>query len=59
MALEAMLDGEIVAFENGVPSFQRLQQRMHLRDERKMKEMARQIPVVYIVFDLLYSTVRT
>ncbi|HEU5113387.1 MAG TPA: non-homologous end-joining DNA ligase, partial [Acidimicrobiia bacterium] len=54
VALEAMLDGEIVAFENGVPSFQRLQQRMHLRDEQKVKEMARQIPVVYIVFDLLY-----
>jgi bifunctional non-homologous end joining protein LigD len=54
VALEAMLDGEIVAFEDGVPSFQRLQQRMHLRDERKVKEMARQIPVVYIVFDLLY-----
>ena len=54
VALEAMLDGEIVALENGVPSFQRLQQRMHLRDEQKVKEMARQIPVVYIVFDLLY-----
>ena len=54
VALEAMLDGEIVAFENGVPSFQRLQQRMHLRDERKIEEMARQMPVVYIVFDLLY-----
>jgi bifunctional non-homologous end joining protein LigD len=54
VALEAMLDGEIVAFENGVPSFQRLQQRMHLRDERKIEEMTRQIPVVYMVFDLLY-----
>ena len=54
VALEAMLDGEIVAFDDGVPSFQRLQQRMHLRDERKIEEMARQMPVVYIVFDLLY-----
>lgn len=54
VALEAMLDGEIVAFEEGVPSFQRLQLRMHLRDERKIDEMARRMPVVYIVFDLLY-----
>jgi bifunctional non-homologous end joining protein LigD len=54
VALDALLDGEIVAFEKGVPSFQRLQQRMHLRDERKIEEMARQIPVVYMVFDLLY-----
>jgi bifunctional non-homologous end joining protein LigD len=54
VALDALLDGEIVAFESGVPSFQRLQQRMHLRDEHKIKEMARQIPVVYMIFDLIY-----
>jgi bifunctional non-homologous end joining protein LigD len=54
VALDAMLDGEIVAFEDGVPSFQRLQQRMHLRDERRIEEMAHQIPVVYMVFDVLY-----
>lgn len=54
VALEAILDGEIVAFDEGVPSFQRLQQRMHLRDERRVQEMSRRIPVAYIVFDLLY-----
>jgi bifunctional non-homologous end joining protein LigD len=54
VALDALLDGEIVALEAGVPSFQRLQQRMHLRDEKKIGEMSRQIPVVYMVFDLLY-----
>jgi bifunctional non-homologous end joining protein LigD len=54
VAVEAMLDGEIVAFEEGVPSFQRLQRRMHLRDPRRIEEMTRQIPVAYIVFDLLY-----
>ncbi len=54
VALEAMLDGEIAAFADGAPSFQRLQQRMHVRDERQVQAMARQIPVVYMVFDLLY-----
>jgi len=54
VALEAMLDGEIVAFDEGVPSFQLLQQRMHLRDERKIEHMANRIPVVFMVFDLLY-----
>ena len=54
VALDAMLDGEIVAFEAGVPSFQRLQQRMHLRDERRIEQMAGQIPVVYMVFDILF-----
>jgi bifunctional non-homologous end joining protein LigD len=54
VAVDAMLDGEIVAFEEGLPSFQRLQQRMHLRDLRRIEEMTRLIPVAYIVFDLLY-----
>jgi len=54
VALDATLDGEIVAFDEGIPSFQRLQQRMHLRDERRVEQMAEQIPVAYIVFDLLY-----
>jgi bifunctional non-homologous end joining protein LigD len=54
VALDAMLDGEIVAFDDGVPSFQRLQQRMHLRDERKIARMAKEIPVAYMVFDLIF-----
>jgi bifunctional non-homologous end joining protein LigD len=54
VALEAMLDGEIVALEEGVPSFQRLQQRMHLRDQRRVEQMTLLIPVAYIVFDILY-----
>ncbi len=54
VALDAFLDGEIVAFDDGVPSFQLLQQRMHLRDERRIEQMTKQIPVVYMVFDLLF-----
>ncbi|MGH8914548.1 MAG: DNA polymerase ligase N-terminal domain-containing protein, partial [Acidimicrobiia bacterium] len=54
VALDAVLDGEIVAFEDGVPSFQRLQQRMHLRDQKQIEQMTRRIPVAYIVFDLIY-----
>ncbi|MDP9495114.1 MAG: non-homologous end-joining DNA ligase [Actinomycetota bacterium] len=54
VALEAVLDGEIVAFDQGVPSFQTLQQRMHLRDQRQIEQATQRIPVAYIVFDLLY-----
>jgi bifunctional non-homologous end joining protein LigD len=54
VALDAMLDGEIVAFADGVPSFQRLQQRMHVRNEHQLQQLARQVPVVYMAFDLLY-----
>jgi bifunctional non-homologous end joining protein LigD len=54
VALDAMLDGEIVAFADGIPSFQRLQQRMHVRDERQLAGLSKRIPVAYIAFDLLY-----
>lgn len=54
VALDAILDGEIVALENGVPSFQKLQQRMHLRDEVRIEQMMKSIPVVYMVFDVLF-----
>jgi bifunctional non-homologous end joining protein LigD len=54
VALDAMLDGEIVAFDEGIPSFQRLQQRMHLRDPRRIEQMIKQVPVAYVVFDILH-----
>ena len=54
-AYQAILDGEIVAFdEKGLPSFQRLQPRMHLRDERAVSRLRKSVPVVYEVFDVLY-----
>ncbi len=50
---QAVLDGEIVAFdEHGRPSFERLQSRMHVRG-RRAAELSESIPVGYAVFDLL------
>ncbi|HEX8054063.1 MAG TPA: DNA ligase D [Thermoleophilaceae bacterium] len=52
---DAILDGEIVAFdENGRPSFERLQHRMHLTGDSRVKRRAKEIPVVLAIFDLLY-----
>lgn len=52
---EAVLDGELVAFdENGRPSFERLQQRIHNTDPNVVKRRMKTHPVVYVVFDLLY-----
>jgi bifunctional non-homologous end joining protein LigD len=54
-ARHAVLDGEIVAFDSeGRPSFQRLQPRMHVTSDSAIARLRREIPVVYVVFDLLY-----
>jgi bifunctional non-homologous end joining protein LigD len=52
---DAVIDGEIVAFgDDGKPSFERLQQRMNLTNESQIKRRAKQVPVAYVAFDLLY-----
>jgi bifunctional non-homologous end joining protein LigD len=52
---EVVLDGEIVALDpSGRPSFERLQQRMGLNSEAEVRRKQREIPVVYMVFDVLY-----
>jgi bifunctional non-homologous end joining protein LigD len=50
----AVFDGELVAFdEHGLPSFGRLQQRMHL-SELAARRRATEIAVVYVIFDVLH-----
>jgi bifunctional non-homologous end joining protein LigD len=52
---DAVLDGELVAFdENGKPSFERLQQRIHQTSESVVRRRMKSHPVVYVIFDLLY-----
>jgi bifunctional non-homologous end joining protein LigD len=51
----AILDGEIIAFDDsGRPSFEALQQRMHLRGEAAVRRRAQATPVTYVLFDLLW-----
>jgi bifunctional non-homologous end joining protein LigD len=51
----AIVDGEIVAFdEDGRPSFERLQSRMHLTGKAEIKRRSQDVPVVYAIFDLLW-----
>jgi len=51
----AILDGEIVAFDGaGRPSFAALQQRMHTASKAQAKRHAKDTPVTYMIFDLLW-----
>ena len=50
---DVLLDGEVVALADGVPSFAALAERMHVRDARKAARLAERNPVTLIVFDLL------
>ena len=50
---DALLDGEIVALGDGVPSFGALADRMHLRDTTKVARLAASNPVTLLAFDLL------
>ncbi len=54
-ATTALLDGEIVTFDDrGRPSFERLQRRMHVQAVPEIARLSVEVPVVYVVFDLLW-----
>jgi bifunctional non-homologous end joining protein LigD len=51
----AVLDGEIVALDaEGRPNFGALQRRMHVGAESTVRRLARETPVTYVLFDLLW-----
>jgi DNA ligase D-like protein (predicted ligase)/DNA ligase D-like protein (predicted 3'-phosphoesterase) len=52
---EVILDGEVVALnEDGKPDFGRLQHRMHIGSESAARRLAKTIPTVYMIFDVLF-----
>jgi len=54
LARNAVLDGEIVTLgPDGLPSFQLLQHRMHLREPRAVERASRTMPATYVIFDVL------
>jgi bifunctional non-homologous end joining protein LigD len=50
---DLLLDGEIVVFAGGVPSFAALAERFHVRDPRRAGELAAKAPATLIGFDAL------
>jgi len=52
---ELVLDGEVIAVDkNGRPSFELLQGRIGLNSEVDIRRKMKEIPVGYVIFDLLY-----
>jgi bifunctional non-homologous end joining protein LigD len=51
---EVVLDGELVVFDGARPDFQLMQRRMHVDGEREIRRLAVELPVVYVIFDLLW-----
>ena len=50
-----VLDGEIVALDEvDRPSFARLQRRMHVNDSAQIARLVREVPILYVLFDVLY-----
>lgn len=52
---KVIFDGEIIATEDGMPSFSKLQTRNHLKSQDKINEQAKKEPVNFIAFDILYE----
>lgn len=48
-----IIDGEVVVLNHGLPSFSRLQERMHVDDPGRARRS--EVKVYYYVFDLLYE----
>jgi bifunctional non-homologous end joining protein LigD len=54
LPVEATVDGELVALDDeGRPSFERLQHRMHVTSVADARRRAEEVRVAYVVFDLL------
>ncbi|WP_019120509.1 RNA ligase family protein [Brevibacillus massiliensis] len=53
-ASSVILDGEIIAFDDKRPSFHEIMKRDSLRKSKSIELAIKQIPVTYMIFDVLY-----
>jgi len=54
LSIECVIDGEVCAFdESGIPNFNRIASRFHLKHAFEIAEARKVTPVVYLAFDVL------
>lgn len=51
---DAILDGEIVVMDGGLPSFEKLQERERASGKIRIEYLAKTLPATYVAFDILY-----
>jgi bifunctional non-homologous end joining protein LigD len=51
--VDMLLDGEIVCFDKGLPSFGAISERLHVTDARRAAMLAEANPATFMTFDLL------
>ncbi len=52
---KVIFDGEIVSFVDGLPSFEKVKERVRLKAKSKIEFLSKNSPVVFIVFDIIYE----
>ena len=53
--MPVIFDGEIVVFENGKSIFSKIQERISLKNEKKIYYSSQKEPTTFVAFDLLYE----
>lgn len=54
-AKSIILDGEIIAIKNGIPSFYEVMKRDGIRRLDRVEQIRKQVPIAYMVFDILFA----
>lgn len=50
-----IFDGELVSFENSLPSFKNVMTRIRIKDKSRIQNESKNNPIVFVVFDILYE----
>jgi ATP-dependent DNA ligase len=50
-----IFDGEIISMEQARPSFSKIQTRLHIKNNQKIKLLSKKDPVIFMAFDILYE----